>query len=45
MDLKRWNLEAMEKGRSKVSPPGPLELENQLGTFEEKTSKEGNSEE
>ena len=43
--LKRWNLEALEKERSKVNPLGPSEQESQLGAFEEGTSKEGNSEE
>ena len=44
MSLKKWNLEALVKERSKVSPLGPPEQESQLGAFEEGTSKEGNSE-
>ena len=43
--LKRWNLEVLEKERSKVSLLGPPRTESQLRAFEEGTSKEGNSEE
>ena len=43
--LKKWNLEALEKEISKVSPLGSPERESQLGVFKEGTSKEGNSEE
>ena len=44
VDLKKQYLEVLEKERSKVSPLGPPERESQLGTFEEGTSKEENSE-
>ena len=42
---KRWNLEVLEKERSKVSLLGPPRMESQLRAFEEGTLKEGNSEE
>ena len=42
---KRWNLEVLEKERSKVNLLGPPEWESQLEAFKEETSKKGNSEE
>ena len=46
MGLKKWNLEALKKGKNKGQPSrNPLERESQLEAFEEWTLNEENNEE
>ena len=45
MGLKKWNLEALEDEKPKVNSLRPSKTGRSAGSFEEGTSKEGNSDE